>query len=265
MKTIHRVLLLLLGTAGSVYGPQRSFAASNVAVASADAFVAAGPSGNLRNNNYGGGGALAIAASNLPNGEFQSVIRFDLSSSRSSLDAQYGVGQWSIQGISLQLSSSPHSNPIYNEISAGRFGVSLMRNNSWVEGTGNASSPSAAGISLNTLQSDFINPSLDQTLGTFSFSGGASGLNQYALDIGSGLSSELLAGGTVSLRLFAADSAVSYLFSSRAGTLLATQPQLVITTIPEPGTLALFVAGCGFLWWRRNRNQRSRQSEPRLG
>jgi hypothetical protein len=248
-KTICRTLFFSLLILGSVYGPQRCFAASYVAAAGADAFVASGAAGNLRNNNYGGGGALAIAASGLPNGEFQSVIRFDLSSSRNSLDAQYGAGQWSVQDISLQLSSSPHSNAIYNEVSAGRFGVSLMRNNSWVEGTGNASSPSAAGISFNTLQSNFINPSLDPALGTFNFDGGTSGLNQYSLDLGSGLNSELLAGGTVSLRLFAADSAISYLFSSRAASSLSTQPQLLITAIPEPSALALFAAGLVVLLW----------------
>lgn len=253
---ICRTLFLSLFTTFSVYGPQRSDAASFITVASADAFVASGPTGNLRNNNYGGGGALAIGASGLPNGEFQSVIRFDLSSSRNSLDAQYGAGQWSIQGISLQLSSSPHSNAIYNDVSAGRFGISLMRNNSWVEGTGNASSPSAAGITFNTLQGNFINPNLDQALGTFGFDGGTSGLNQYALDTGTGLNSDLLAGGTVSLRLFAADSAVNYLFSSRAASSTSTQPQLVILAVPEPGALALFGFGFGMLLWCRHRTSR---------
>src|SRR5436309_4937904 len=88
-------------------------AAPYIAPATGDAFVATGPSGELRGNNYGGGGALAVAAGNLPNGEFQSVIRFDLSGARASLDAQYGAGQWSLQSVGLQLTSSPHNNTIY--------------------------------------------------------------------------------------------------------------------------------------------------------
>src|ERR1043166_573900 len=74
-------------------------AASISAAPIADAFVAAGPTGNLSNNNYGAGGALGLAAAGLTNGEFQTVIKFDLSAVRSSLDAQFGPGQWSVQSV----------------------------------------------------------------------------------------------------------------------------------------------------------------------
>src|SRR5262249_50899311 len=171
---------------GSVAG------ASVTSVPIADAFVATGPTNNLSNNNYGGGGALAVAAPGLTNGEFQSVLRFDLSGARNSLDAQYGTGQWSVDGISLQLTSSPHNNAIYNDVAAGRFGVSLMQNNSWVEGTGNASNPANNGITYNTLQSTFINTALDQPLGTFSFNGGTSGSNVYSLTLSSRFASASL-------------------------------------------------------------------------
>jgi hypothetical protein len=208
----------------------------------ADAFVASGPTGNLSDNNYGGGGALAIAAAGLPNGEFQSVMRFDLSGTRSSLDVEFGAGQWSIQSITLQLSSSPHNNAIYNNIAAGQFGISLMQNNSWVEGTGNASNPTTDGITFNTLNSRFINISADQTLGTFHFPGGTSGANQYTLSLAPGLISDVTGGNEVSLRLFADDNTVSYLFSSRSAS-AALQPELIIDAIPEPRTLALVVMG----------------------
>jgi hypothetical protein len=222
-------------------------AASYTNTAISDAFVATGPTANLGDNNYGGGGALAVAAGSLPNGEFQSVIKFDLAGARSALDAQYGVGLWSIQTVSLQLSSSPHSNAIYNNVAAGLFGVSWMSNDSWVEGTGNASNPAANGITYKTLQSTFINNEADQALGTFSFDGGTSGANSYALNLSPGLTADILGGDNVSLRLFAADNSVSYLFSSRAATLPSSQPELVITTlaVPEPGGLALFGLAAG--------------------
>lgn len=215
------------------------FADSISTRAVSDAFVAAGPAGNLATNNYGGGGALALAASALPNGEFQSVIKFDLAATRTSLDTQFGAGNWSIQSVTLQLSSSPHSNNIYNDIAAGAFNVSLLQNNSWVEGTGTASVPSATGITFNTLQSTFINNATDQPLGTFNFPGGSSGANSYNLTLSSGLTSAIASGSQLSLRLSAADNVVSYLFTSRANTTPENQPTLIVT-VPEPTTLALF-------------------------
>jgi hypothetical protein len=206
----------------------------------ADAFVAAGPTGSLGDNNYGGGGALAIAASALPNGEFQSVLRFNLAAVRDALNLEFGAGVWSIQSISLQFTSSPHNNTVYNEVSPGLFGVSWMQNSSWTEGTGNASNPANNGITYNTLQNTFINNAVDQPLGTFAFPGGTSGANLYSLNLAAGLTADVFTGGDASLRLFAADNAVSYLFSSRATANPASQPQLVIVAVPEPGLLALF-------------------------
>jgi hypothetical protein len=52
----------------------------------ADAFVTTGPTANLSVNNYGGAGALSVAAPGLANGEFQSILRFDLAGARTSFD-----------------------------------------------------------------------------------------------------------------------------------------------------------------------------------
>jgi hypothetical protein len=254
--TFRLLLFSMLATFCSGMLPG-GFAASYTTTAVSDAFVATGPTGNLSNNNYGGGGALAVASSGLPNGEFQSVIKFDLSGARSSLDGQYGSGQWSIQSVSLQLSSSPHNNAVYNEVGAGLFNISLMQNNSWLEGTGNASNPAGKGITYNTLQNTFINNAADQALGTFSFPGGTSGINIYSLGESSSLTADILAGSDLSLRLFAADNNVSYLFSSRAATSASSQPQLVIMAVPEPGSFTLFGLGLGmFLWLGRRSNRR---------
>jgi len=217
-------------------------AASFDTAPSADAFVATGPSGNLSNNNYGGGGALSIAAAGLPNGAFQTVLRFDLSAARNAFDNQYGPGHWGVASVALQLASSPHSNAIYNDPAPGLFSASLMQNSTWQEGTGNASTPASNGITYNTLQNTFVSAA-DQPLGTFTFPGGTSGLNLYALDVPPQFSNDITAGANVSLRLFAADNAVSYLFSSRANT--ANQPELIITAIPEPSCLLLLGSGLG--------------------
>src|SRR5262245_22421240 len=43
-----------------------------------DAFVTTGPGNDLKDNNYGATGAVAISASGLAAGEFRSLLRFDL-------------------------------------------------------------------------------------------------------------------------------------------------------------------------------------------
>ena len=216
-----------------------------------DAFAATGPTGNLSGDNFGGAGALAIAAPGLPQGEFQTVLQFNLSGAFNSFNAQYGVGQWSIQSVTLQLTSSPHNNAIFNNIAAGQFGVSLMQNNSWVEGTGTGGIPTTDGISFNSLESTYINNASDQALGTFNFPGGSTGANDYALNLSSGVIGDVSSGADMSLRLFAADNSLSYLFSARgAGASIA--PELIITaTVPEPGTIALGVLGLALVWAKR--------------
>jgi hypothetical protein len=141
------------------------------------------------------------------------------------------------------LTASPHNNAIFNNIAAGQFNVSLMQNNSWVEGTGTGGIPSNDGISFSTLQSTFINNATDQGLGTFSFAGGSSGTANYSLGLTSGLIGDLLQGNQASMRLSAADDVVSYLFSSRSGGTTSTRPTLVIDVVPEPGSAVLCGVG----------------------
>ncbi len=217
----------------------------------ADAFVTTGSDGSLSTDNFGAAGALALAAPGLPQGEFQTVLKFDLSGVTSSLNAIYGTGLWTVQSASLQLSASSHGNSIFNNPAAGQFNISLMQNNSWVEGTGTGGIPTSDGISFSTLQSTYINNAADQALGTFSFTGGSSGTATYSLNLSSGLISDLMDGDEVSMRLSAADDAVSYLFTSREAGGTATRPTLVIDVVPEPSALAICaLALAAFSIWR---------------
>lgn len=209
-----------------------------------DAFVTPGSSGSLSTSNFGAAGALAIAASGLPQGQFQTVLKYDLSSELNALNTQFGAGQWTVQSVSLTLTASAHPNPIFNSVAAGMFTVSLMQNNSWAEGTGTGGAPTSDGISFSSLENDYIGAS-DQELGTFSFAGNASGANTYSLNLSSSLLADIMGGEELSLRLFAADNNISYLFNSRNITgPLTAEPTLTVdvATIPEPRSSALFVA-----------------------
>jgi hypothetical protein len=229
----------------------------------ADAFVTTGADGSLSSSNFGGAGALAVSASGLPQGEFQSVLKFDLSGAENSFNTQFGAGQWTIQSVTLQLTAAPHSNPIFNNIAAGQFNVSLMQNNSWVEGTGTGGVPTSDGISYNSLLGVYVNNASDQALGTFSFSGGSSGQDSYTLTLSSGLVADVMSGSDASLRLFAADDSVSYLFDSRTGGgSSAFHPDILLDAVPvpEPRTAALCVASLAVLWLVQSSRRFKRRS-----
>lgn len=227
----------------------------------ADAFVTPGATGSLSSSNFGAAGALAIAAGDLPQGQFQTVIKYDLSSELNTLNTQFGASQWTVQSVSLTLTASAHPNPIFNPVAAGMFDVSLMQNNSWVEGTGTGGAPTSDGISFNSLENVYIGPS-DQGLGTFSFAGNTSGANTYSLNLSSGLVADIMGGDELSLRLFAADNNISYLFNSRNITgPLTAEPTLTVDVaiIPEPRSIALIAAALVVLWvaqvFRRRKGQ----------
>ena len=220
---------------------------------SADAFVTTGPTANLSGNNYGAGGALSVAAPGFTNGEFQSVLRFELSGARTSFDSQFGAGQWAIQSITLQLTANAPNSGIFNASAAGQFGVSWMQNDSWVEGSDTPNAPTTTGVTFSSLPS-FVSAG-DESLGTFSFAGGTSGAASYSLNLTPGFGADATAGNLVSFRFSAADTTVSYLFDSRSFTTTSARPLLTIVAVPEPAALSLLGVGAPLLL----NNRRGRQ------
>src|SRR5439155_3289112 len=79
----------------------------------------------------------------------------------------------------------------------------------------------------------------DENLGTFSFNGATNGNSTYTLALAPSFSADVLSGATVSFRMFAADTAVSYLSDSRSFNTASARPLLTITAVPEPGSFAL--------------------------
>jgi hypothetical protein len=242
VRTMGILALCLFANAASA---QAALVSSNPV---ADAFVAA----SNPNSNYGGAGSLSAASATLPNGEFASVLRFDTAAAKTSFDTTYGAGQWTIQDVSLRLTAVAPNNAIFNASGAGQFGASWMQNDSWVEGSGTPTAPGGTGITFNSLPS--VLSGSDAALGTFGFNGATSGSVTYTLGLPLNFVMDIQGGNLVSLRLFAADASISYLFNSRSFGTVASRPELAITAIPEPAGLSILMLGFCLVCRRNRRN-----------
>ena len=135
----------------------------------ADAFLATGspanPEGsNLTGLNFGGAGTLVIAPASSVKGEFQSVIKFNLSNGIALFNTTYGINNWTVGGVTLELTSNygvggvQPNNPIFNVISGGQFVIEWLSNDDWVEGTGNPNLPTTDGVTYDSLPSLLMGP-----------------------------------------------------------------------------------------------------------
>jgi hypothetical protein len=202
-----------------------------------DAFVSsANPS-----SNYGKAGALLVDAAGLPKGEFDSLLEFNLASAKSTFDSTFGVGNWVIQSIQLQLISTTPNNSIFNSPNtAGSFTVTSMQNTGWAEGTGTPSAPTTTGITFSTLPS--FRGGSDELLGTYSFPGGTTGSNTYSLGLTPNFFSAATGGGLVSLLALPADSGIIYTANSEDNMTPSNHPVLIVTAqVPEPASGSLVI------------------------
>ena len=231
----------------------------NSGTSNADAFVATGSGSNdLSGNNYGAAGALGVSAA-LAKGSFASLLRFDVSTAKSTFDSNYGVGGWHIDSIALQLTTTTVNNAIFNASQTGTFDVKWISSDSWVEGTGSPNTSSTSGVKwtdLATLTSGA------EAEGVFNVTHVGDGVTaSYTLTPSSGLLHDILFGSPASLALTAdpSDSTFSALFNSRNFGTAGRRPGLIITAsglsgIPEPSRALLLMISAVCTLRRRSRS-----------
>jgi hypothetical protein len=218
----------------------------------ADTFVSSGQPGV----NFGTLGAMEIAAptSVQPRTEM-ALLRFDTSAMQASFNADYGLGNWVVTGITLSLFSNvavagqQPGNNSFNKIAAGGFEFDLLGNNSWSE----------SAISWNTLPTLLPGPGNSNTLsplGTFNWDATGAANSSWTLNADPLLVDEINAGGEVTLLgQPTPGSTVGYLFNT-----ITSNPgylNVTVEAVPEPSTLALLagflgVAGGSRFYRRQN-------------
>jgi hypothetical protein len=204
--------------------PSAEAQATYTVASSADAFLAAGsasnPKGaNLAGLNFGGAGTLVVASASSANGEFQSVIKFNLSGATNLFDTTYGANNWTVSGVSLELTSNygtagvQPNNPIFDVISGGQFVIEWLSNDNWAEGTGTPNLPTTDGVTYDSLPS--LLSGSHEMLSTNTYSPPGNNVHvTWTLPTTANLTANIAAGGDVSFLLYAADSQIYYLFNS---------------------------------------------------
>jgi len=190
----------------------------------ADAFLATGSPANpagadLTTLNFGGAATLAIAPASSVKGEFQSVIKFNLSNGIALFNSTCGTNNWTVGGVSLELSSNygtggvQPNNPIFNVINGGQFVIEWLSDDDWVEGTGNPNLPTTDGVTYDSLPSLLMGPHEILCTNTYSPPGNNVPVT-WTLPLSTNLVADIAAGGDVTFLLYAADDQINYLFNS---------------------------------------------------
>jgi hypothetical protein len=205
-----------------------------------DAFLATGSPTNsigtdLTNANFGAAGVLYIAPPTSPNGEYQSVLKFNLAAATNLFNATYGPN-WCISAISLRLTgnaAAPGEQPqnlSFNPIKGGNFVIEWLADDNWVEGTGRPISPTTDGVTYASLPALLAETHDILCTNTYTPPGDNVPVI-WPLPLDQNLVNNIVAGGPVSFRFYAADNQISYLFNSHNyGN--GNQPLINVTAIP---------------------------------
>lgn len=219
---------------------------TNTVMTSADAFVCTGSpnyqsGADLTGLNFGGAGTLAIAPATSAKGEFRSVIRFSLTNLLTQFNTNYGVGNWAVTNIELELTSNwgqggaQPNNPIFNVIAGGKFVIEWTSSDDWAEGTGNPSLPTTDGVTYNSLPALLAKPHVPLCTNTY-IPPGANVHLTWPLPLQTNLLRDIVAGGDVSFYFYAGDDQIGYLFNSHSYG-RGNEPLIHVTAIGLPPRL----------------------------
>jgi hypothetical protein len=206
-----------------------------------DAFVRS----NAPTANYGAAGSLTVSgvtatnSQGTVNGIADSFVRFNTAALVTSLDSQFGPGNWLINGVSLRVIEvgAPNNN-IFTR-GQGAFSVSWISNDDWTEGTGMPMAPTADGVVYTNEQSLLTNT---VSLGTFT-NAEANSTNSYSLGSSSPFIDDISAGGDVGLYLTAASPGIGFTFNSQNFTTATQRPLVIISAVAKPGVIGLAFSG----------------------
>jgi len=196
-------------------------------------------------SNFGSAGALVVSGSGAANtnGQFASLLKFDLATAKTAFDAAYGAGGWTLDSIQLQLNATTPGNPTFNANAAGLVLVEWLADDTWLENT----------ITWNGMTA--LVGAGNESLGSLSYTGASSGSQVASLTASSGFTTDLQNGSTASFRLAAGDADVSMVVNSRNFGTAANRPALILSAsaVPEPSRFIFFVASLMGLMIRRTR------------
>lgn len=227
---IRGVLSLLLAGAASaatVVTIQPSASTLN----SGDAYLRAAAGGS----NFGSAGALVVSGAGAANtnGQFASLLRFDLVTAKTAFDATYGVGGWTLDSIQLQLNATTPGNPTFNANAAGLVLIEWLADDTWLENA----------ITWNGMAA--LVGAGNESLGSLGYTGASSGSQVASLTASTGFTTDLQNGTAASFRLAAGDADVSMVVNSRNFGTAASRPALILSAsaVPEPSRIILVAMG----------------------
>ncbi len=214
---VFAVALLCLG---SIATAQVTYTGTDYA----DAFLATGSPDNpegtdLTGLNFGGAGTLVVAPAASVKGEFQSVLKFNLTNAMAMFNTNYGAGNWTITNISLELTSNygtsnvQPNNAIFPVISGGNFVIEWLSYDDWVEGTGTPNLPTSDGVTYDSLPGLLSGAHEILCTNTYSPPGDNVPVT-YTLPLDTNLVADVSNGGDVTFLFYAADDQIGYLFNS---------------------------------------------------
>jgi len=196
-------------------------------------------------SNFGPSGALVVSGAGVANtnGQFASLLKFDLAAAKSTFDAAYGIGNWTLDSIQLQLTAATPLNATFNANAAGLVLIEWLADDSWLENT----------ITWNGMAA--LVGAGNESLGSLSYTGASSGSQMASLTASTGFTTDLQNGSVTSFRLAAGDADVSMVVNSRNFGTAANRPALILSAsaVPEPSRLIMIATGLMCLARHRRR------------